>query len=470
MQENRESYYDEEDIIGSINRYEEMLKHNTSFFFDIYEFELIIDYYLDIHNFQKAKEAVITGINQHPSSSSLKFKLAQIYVQSGKPSKGLVLLREIEHLEDCSSDFYLLKGSALNVLGKKEEAKEAFTKSIELAYVYRDDVIYNIAFSYITTRQYKQAVKYLRLALEFNPQNISVIHELALCYERTDDLANGIKFYQKYLDLDPFAENIWFSIGVLYSSLERYDKAVESFDFAIALSPDYTSAYFSKANTYVNAGKYHEAIEVYEEIIMLEFDNLQAFCFMGECYEKLGMYRKALHFYQKAMAIDESYPEAWYGMGVAHFELDETIISLRCFKEAIRLDPENSDYWYMLGEVYRKLGKIEKSVEAFNRTVELDPNDYEAWLSHADIFFKENKLKDAIKVLTKAYEYNDDISTINYQLAAYYIYNNQPDKAYKYFEQGLLINYNEHSDLYNNIPETLKNGRINQLILKYRNH
>ncbi len=470
MQENKDAYYDEEDIIRSINRYEDMLKQHAVSFFDIHEFEYIIDYYLDTHNFQKARDAVIIGLDQHPASECLKFKLAQIHIQCGKPSKGLTILREIEGLEKSNSDFYLLMGAAFNVMGRNDEARLAFDKAIKYASSFRDEVIFNIAYSFIGIRQYNQAIKYLQLAYEINPHNISVIHELALCYERTDDLAKGIKYYKKYLDTDPFAENIWFSIGMLYLNLERYSKAIEAFDFAIAIMPDYTSAYFSKANAYVRAGSYYEAIDVYEEIIALEFDNLQAFCYMGECYEKLGMNRRALHFYKKAREIDPGYPDAWFGMGMANCELGEYTRALECYKETIRLDPENPDYWYMLGELYRKMGKNDKSVEAFNRTVELDPNDYEAWLSHADIFFRENRLKDAIKILKKAYQYNNDISTVNYQLAAYYIYNNEPDRAYKYFEKGLLINFREHNDVFSNFPEILKNVRFNQLIHKYRNH
>jgi hypothetical protein len=71
MQEHRDAYYNEEDIIRSINRYEDMLKQNAVSFFDIHEFEYIIDYYLDTHNFQKAHDAVIIGLDQHPTSSDL---------------------------------------------------------------------------------------------------------------------------------------------------------------------------------------------------------------------------------------------------------------------------------------------------------------------------------------------------------------------------------------------------------------
>jgi len=469
MSENQEPFFEEDNIYESIERFEEMLNRKSSCYFDVYEFEYIIDYYIEQHNFPNAKVAIEKGLMQHPLSSSLKYRLANLYINNGKPSKGLHFLRAIEAFEKGSAEFYLLKGTALNVLGKKEEATSAFDKAIQLACENKDEVIYNIAYSYLNTRRYNLAVKYLLLAHEVNPKNLTVIQELALSYERQDKLTKSIEFYNKYLNIDPYAENIWFNLGMVYTSLEDYDKAIDAYDFAIAICPDYVSAYFSKANTFVNQGLNKEAIRTYEEIIYIEPDNVQAFTYIGECYEKLTLFRRAIYYYKKAIVIDSSFGDAWFGLGMAHFNSEEYVNCLQFFAKANEIDPENPEYWFMLGEVYKKLNILDKSIEAYNRTVELDPNDYEAWLSNADICFIENNVHEAINILSKAYQFNKDISTINYNLAAYYLYNNQPILACEFFEKGLAINYGEHSDLFDRYPIISKNEKFSQLIRKYKN-
>jgi tetratricopeptide (TPR) repeat protein len=469
MNENHEPFFEEEGIFESINRFEDMLNRNDSCYFDVFEFENIVDFYIDQHNFLNAKAAIERGLRQHPCSSSLKYRLAQIYIQNGKPSKGLHFLREIEPLEKASADFFLLKGTALNILGKKDAAHDSFDSAIQLAYDNKDEVIFNIAYSYLNTRRYNLAIKYLLLAHEVNPANLMVLQELALIYERQDKLEKSIEYYKKYLDIDPYAENIWFNLGMVYTSLEDHENAIEAYDFAIAICPDFISAYFSKANTYVNQNLNKEAIKTYEEIIFIEPDNVQAFTYIGESYEKLNFYRRAIHYYKKAIEIDNTFADAWFGMGMAYYHSEEFLKCLQFFTRANAIDPENPEYWYMLGEVYRKLNILDKSAEAFNRTVELDPNDYEAWISHADIFFIENKLHEAINILSKAYLYNKDISTINYNLAAYYLYNDQPMLACEFFEKGLVINYSEHNELLNRYPITSKNETFSQLIRKYKN-
>ncbi len=468
MNENYDSFYEEEGLFESINRFEDMVKRNDSCYFDVFEFENIIDYYLEQHNYSCAISAIERGLKQHPNSVSIKLRLAQIYIQNGKPSKGLHSLREIEPIENSNYELYLLKGTALNVLGRKDEAYQAFERAITLSTECKDDVIFSIACSYLNTRRYNLAIKYLDLAHEINPHNLSVIHELALVYEKTDLLDRSIEYYKKYLDIDPYAEHIWFNLGMVYSNLEKYEMAIEAYDYAIAISPDYVSAYFSKANTLVNIEEFYQAIEAYEQILILEPNNTQAYSYIGECYDKVGLHRRAIYYYRRALSIDKTFGDAWYGLGMAHFNLNDFNASIEFFIQANKTDPENPDYWYMMGESYRKLSQFEKSAESYNRAVELDPNDYEAWLSHADIFFNKNNISKAISLLNKAYEYNKDISTINYNLAAYYLYNNQPHLASVYFEKGLLINYYEYGELFNRFPLVSNNEIFSQLVKKYR--
>jgi len=469
MHESQEHYFEEDSLYQAINKFEDMRRNKSTMYFDVYEFEIIIDYYLDQHHFSQAGDAIDIALNQHPASQELKYRLAQLYVNSGKPAKGVRLLRDIESLETSNTDFHLLKGTALNLLGKKEDASQAFTDAIKMATDGKDEVIFSIALSYITNRRYKSAIRYLKLALEINPKNIDVVQELALVYERTDDLEESAACYKRCLDIDPFNDHIWYSLGLTYSSLQQIKKSVDAFEYATSIRPTNIAAFFALANAYISICEYENAINAYRDIIEVDPRNVQAYTYIGESYEKMGYYKQAIYYFKRAIEIDELYSDAWYGMGIAAYQQDSYKECIGYFKRATEIDPENPDFWFMLGEVYRKLEILEKAAEAFNSAVELDPNDYEAWICRAELSYKDNSdVKGAIKVLKKAVQYNEDNSTLNYQLATYLFYNNQSKLAYQYFEKGLSINYTEHNDFIEDISDKFHSTINRKLVSKYK--
>jgi len=469
MDPDQNSFFEEEEYSDIINRYKDMLRKNRSCFFDIYEFENIIDYYILNNDYKSALKLVGTGLNQHPYSISLKLKYAQVLIEDNKSKTALEILNEIEKVDSHNFEFHLIKGKALNSLKRTEEAAEAFDKAIKMSQEDKDDVIYEIALSFIQIDRIKTAVNYLLLAYEINDSNLLVIYDLAICYERLDNIEKSIIFLEKYLDIDPYSENIWYNLGLLYSSVNKYENALKAYDFAIAICPEFISAYMSKADTHINNDNYYGALEVYRELMEIDNKNAQLFCNTGDCYEKLGNYETAIVNYNKAIKIDNDYSDAWYRIGVVYYRLMEYRRSIANLKKAIKIKPNISEYWFMLGKVYAENKYTSRAVKAYNHTVELEPDNYEAWLACADIYYNNNKIVNAIRILEKSYQHNYNISIINYYLAAYYIYNEQPALSYKYFERGLLLNYKEHNEVLFNFPKTRENDKINRLIQKYKN-
>jgi len=50
----RQQMQEEDEFRQVLERFEDMVERKSAYFFDVEEFELIIDYYLDIRNFKKA--------------------------------------------------------------------------------------------------------------------------------------------------------------------------------------------------------------------------------------------------------------------------------------------------------------------------------------------------------------------------------------------------------------------------------
>ena len=82
-----------EEILG---RFENMLRQVENLFFDVYEFERIIDHYLDTNHFSKAIDTVQYGKSQHPGSITLQIKEAQVYAEKGDSFKALGMVDQLK--------------------------------------------------------------------------------------------------------------------------------------------------------------------------------------------------------------------------------------------------------------------------------------------------------------------------------------------------------------------------------------
>ena len=196
-----------------LRKYQEMIERKVSYFFDVEEYEEIIDYYLDIRDFRLAQEAVGIALIQHPGSYDLMIKLVHIYLESGKAAHALEVLNSLPEYERDGTEFFLLKGTALAQLGKLRDAERMFDTALGKSVDEEAETLINISIAFENARHYRLAVKYLRMAYELDPFNITVLYDLGYYYERLHNYHLSIKFYNRYLDIDPFSENVWYNLG-----------------------------------------------------------------------------------------------------------------------------------------------------------------------------------------------------------------------------------------------------------------
>jgi tetratricopeptide (TPR) repeat protein len=403
MSEKNEPIFDNEEFLILLRKYEKMKSSDDAGFFDVEEFEQIIDYYLDEFQYDKAKEAADLGSKQHPASVEIKYKVVHIYLEQGMGKMALEMLEHIPEWEYTNAEFFYLKGTALCLTGKIHDAEKSFDHGLSLAADETFEALLNIAIAFENARQYNLAVKYLEQAHKISPEFLSVIYDLGYFNERLDHFDKSIEYYQAYLDIDPFSENVWYNLGVAYFKMDQYKKAIEAYDYSIAINPDYASAYFNKANTYGSLEHYELAIETIKEFLEIEPENQQALNFLGDCYEQINKYDKALEVYKKVIELDNTDSEGWFGAGMVQYQLnkfDEAVIYLL---KALEFDPQNADYWINLGYIYEEAEKMPDAVKCYRQVTRIDRNDYDGWISLCGLLINMQEYDKAFLYLKDAY-------------------------------------------------------------------
>jgi tetratricopeptide (TPR) repeat protein len=314
MEESFDSYFDGE-TLSLVGRFESMIREEQHFFFDVDEFEEIIEYYFYKSEQRKAFLTINQALEQHPGCPSILLKLAQLKVNIHKDHEALRILRELDHMETSDSDLHMAKGNLYSQLEKPEKAIEEYRKAAKGA-DYVDEIHASIAFEYETMGKYDKAIDHLLEALEINPGNDPALYEFAFCCEVSQQTERCISYLLSFIDRQPYSVAAWFNLGIAYSNLDLHEKAIEAYDYVLAIDDTFSSAHFNKANCYANVGNYDKAIETYQETFYFEDAEPVTYYYIAECHEKLRKFDIAIDYYNKAAGLDPGFADAWLGLGV----------------------------------------------------------------------------------------------------------------------------------------------------------
>ncbi|NBC83624.1 MAG: tetratricopeptide repeat protein [Bacteroidetes bacterium] len=463
------NYLFDDNLEYTINRFQEMIKSRTTKFFDVHEFEELIDFYTDQHNFQYADKAVYHAIQQHPEALTIKIKEARLLLEKGIPQRAMLILDKLEPLEYANHDVYFLQGLAQLLSDNFTSAKKYMEKAAETVDDEKDEVLYQIGINLSQFGFHDDALIYLHEAHRLNKHNLLIIYELATTYEFKQNYELSARYYHKYLDQDPFAETMWNSLGQVQMENKKYDEALEAFDFAISINPMYTTPLQNKAMLFMRRLNFPKAIQVLEEVLPIDQNNTMVYNQLGECYKNLNELSGALRCYKTAASIDETNADAWYGIGMVLFQQNKYKDSTRYIQKALTYDRDNADYWFSLGDAYKKLNKTEKAINAYNNVTNIDQHDDEAWYEQALLLKRQKKINEAINLLNKAYSFNNCSARINYTLSLLYYLKKHHNLAEQYFEKGLQIDSLGYHKILNDAPRIRMDQRFQNLIRKYAN-
>lgn len=457
-------YQDDDEVDALISRYENMLLDNKSAYFDIDEFETIIDHYILINNTDDAITATNIANSIYPHSTSLKIRSAEIMIWKNEPLKAVKLLDQLEKIEPENVQINFTKALAYIEIENTKDADVQF--DLALSKVDDDDLVdlyLKITDCLIDINKFEWALKYLEQAEKKFPSDCDILYQTAYCFDHLNDAPNSIKYYQKYLDEEPFDANVWHNLGAIYSRHNQHQKAIQAFDFALTVNDEFEISLYSKANTLANIEHYPEAIQIFYDYIKLVPDNYYAHCTIGECYEKMGQYEDAINIYNQVITLDESFADAYYGLSSVMFKQNFYAEGVFYIAKALKFDPENCDYQFIYAELLYMSGKKQDALTVFKNLVEDNPHNIKGWEYVANIELELIGIQQALLTLKKACTHNYDAPQLLFHLAALYFISHDSENGLLFFEKGLNSNSKFVDSFFALYPDAKNNTTIMNL-------
>lgn len=427
-----------------IDRYESMLSQGEVYFYDVDEFEEIIEHYTISNELQVAFNAVDMAKSQHPQSLTFMLKEAELLAYSNRAGEALKTIENLELLEASNTEIYITKASILSQQGKYKLALGALEYALTFAPDNIEDIYMSMAFEYQNLNKFPEAIDILKKVLALDTSNEDALYEIAYCFDITNFQNNAIEFFKNYIDENPYSSHGWYNLGNSYSGIKNFDFAIKAYDYCIVIDEMFSSAYFNKANIYAKQDKYLDAIDVYQQCLDLEQGGAITYFYMAECYFNMNSLNKALLYYKKAVAHDDKYSEAWMGMG-------ETLAQLNRFEEAagfmeksLSIDELNPENWLAVAETYEKINKSKKALDAYAKALDIDNNFIDAYIESAEYYFAQGYTDHALDSILTGIENNPEAAELYYRLAAFQLELGKKEKGLTALQFALELNHDIH--------------------------
>ncbi|MBI3795961.1 MAG: tetratricopeptide repeat protein [Deltaproteobacteria bacterium] len=334
-----------------------------------------------------------------------------------QPNLPLILLDEsvsmlaTNHFEDavlaCDSILLLepndvaawhIKGASLSALGRDEEARAAYERTLALT---SEDWKYKGSILAALGRHQEALTAYERtLTLSsYEPQTWKNKGDSLAALGRHEE---ALTAYDHSLAITPDEPQTWKNKGDSLAAVGRDEEACAAYERALALTPDYPSAWRDKGSILAALGRHEEALTAYDHSLAITPDDFVVWGHKGNSLAALGRHEEALTAYDHSQALTTENPTTWQNKGTILAVLGRHGEALTAYEHALALEPDDPKTWSKKGNSLAVLGRHGEALTAYERALELNPHLLMAWYRMANLLEALGRYTDAEKSRLRA--------------------------------------------------------------------
>ncbi|MCB0481842.1 MAG: tetratricopeptide repeat protein [Flavobacteriales bacterium] len=421
-----------------IVKLEDMFSDNAYYYFDVSEWEGMIEHYLAGLKLDKASRALQFAKHQHPSSLELMMKEAELFIEKSDFKKALVLLKKLEISHPFEADIPFLIANTYSRIGRSIKSIEYYKKSLTLTEPEdSEDTYFQMASEYLLLEKPHQAIYWLKKLLDINPENIEALYEISLTYETNDLIDEAIAFFKSFIENSPYSHHAWFNLGNLYTVKEQLKEALDAYEYSILSFEEFSSGWYNKGTILAKLNRNKLALEAFFKTLELEGPSSPTYCSIAEVYENMDNFEGAFEYYKKTYELDDSYTDAWIGAANASLEKGELKVALALIEKAIKQEEDNAQAHHIYAEICQSLQFFEEAKKAYKKVIQLDSDNWEVFLDYSAILFDQEEKENAIFIIESGMVLTGNQVELGFRAGAYHYLIGNSNQAFQLWNDAL---------------------------------
>jgi len=338
-------------------------------------------------------------------------------------------------------NFHFLKGLALGLNGKYQEAIDELFKAVQED---PDHVVAQTSLGVAFHRlgEDDRAVSCYEAALKINPKQAEAHYFLSNILYAHGNVREALAEYSAAIGLEPELIEAHQKpvpqdrlTDYTSSPAEMYRIAKPAYRIldlnkALEANPRQAHLFKERAAEYSRLWNYEQAIVDYSSALALQPDDANALHFRGVAYEQIGQLERALEDYQQAVTIDPQLSNMYINRGIHFGKIGNFRQSIDSLTEGIRLAPQNPEGYFNRGITHIQQGDFKSAMADFSNVIQLSPSEAAAYywrgISNEEVGRQREAIADYRQFLALSQDANAR-AEIEQKLSQWNV--DEPDKA-----------------------------------------
>ena len=336
-----------------------------------------------LYSSRSEKEQAIALLEEaaasYPTDAGVSLALAQLYEETGDPSKADALRSEQDIDVSDPQAAYLRAEGLYNVQTPSEVSRET-------------------------------AVRLLEGVIDMVPEHEKALTLLGTIHFESGSYAKAATLLEQSAYINPRNRDIW--VKASQANLYEFnpEQSATIADEALLLFPGQPALLYTSAMAHMNAHNYGESIDRFTEYIELAgsedvSQQAEARSYLGLLYGRLGQIAASDSVYTIALQDQDKNPVVLHNKALSLAERGAQLSSaLEYALDAIGNDPNNSVYMGTAGWIHFQLGQLDEAENWFLKATSSNDPSAKTFEHFGDLLLKQGKSDEAIASWNKSLE------------------------------------------------------------------
>ena len=347
----------------------------------------------------------------------------------------------LSHTHAVTAKSYLVHnnlGSALNELGKYDEAIAHYTEALRIRPNFAEPH-YNLGTALVRQGKLKEAISHYTEALRIEPGHAEASNNLGEVLRQQERYDEAISYYSRALQLKPDYPEAHSNLGIALARQGKLKKAMAHFSEALRLQPDYAAAHFNLALALVRQERLEEAMAHFYEALRTQPDDADTHYNLGVTLEKQGRLEEAMIQFSEVLRIQIDNSEAHNNLGVILARKGRFKEAISHYSIALQHNPNDGETHNNLGVALFSLGQLDQAIGHYLTAIKLETRFGKAHNNLGNALARQGKLDEAIVQYSRALELKTNYPEAHNNLGVALAQQGRMDEAIVQFDQALRL-------------------------------